>query len=66
MTDPAAKAGLYIHVPFCRAKCAYCDFYSVTRLERIDAYVEALLAELDLCPHRMQAADLDSGRGQHR
>ena len=21
--------GIYIHVPFCRSKCAYCDFYSL-------------------------------------
>ena len=21
-------AGLYVHIPYCRAKCAYCDFYS--------------------------------------
>lgn len=57
MPTPAGKAGLYIHVPFCRAKCAYCDFYSIIRLEGIDAYIDALLAELELCPHRMLAAD---------
>ena len=22
------NAGLYIHIPFCRSKCPYCDFYS--------------------------------------
>ncbi|HDR15839.1 MAG TPA: radical SAM family heme chaperone HemW [Desulfobacteraceae bacterium] len=27
---PMEPAGLYIHVPFCRRKCAYCDFYSIT------------------------------------
>ena len=50
-------SGLYIHVPFCRAKCAYCDFYSITRLDGIDAYIEGLLAELNHCPHRTLAAD---------
>ncbi len=35
--------GLYIHIPFCRSKCAYCDFYSLARGEdRMDAYVSAL------------------------
>lgn len=23
------NAGVYIHIPFCRAKCPYCDFYSL-------------------------------------
>ncbi len=37
-------AGLYVHVPFCRSKCAYCDFYSVEP-RRMAAYVEAVVAE---------------------
>ncbi len=41
-------AGLYIHVPFCRQKCEYCDFYSITRLEQVEEFVEALLAEIAL------------------
>ncbi len=37
---------VYVHIPFCRAKCAYCDFNSYARQERlIPAYVEALLRE---------------------
>ena len=41
--------GLYIHVPFCRSKCAYCDFYSLSGHEGCDlaAYPEALRREMD-------------------
>ena len=46
--------GLYIHVPFCRSKCAYCDFYSVTTGERDGAaLVEHLCREL-----RRRAAEI--------
>ncbi len=39
--------GLYIHVPFCKQKCLYCDFYSLPRREEdMDAYVSALSAQL--------------------
>lgn len=39
--------GLYIHIPFCKAKCAYCDFYSLPRSESLmDAYTDALCAHL--------------------
>lgn len=41
-------AGLYIHIPFCHSKCAYCDFFSTPRNEMSRAYVETLLNELKL------------------
>ena len=48
--DTTRPLGLYIHIPFCRAKCAYCDFASWAT-PRADAcmarYVEGLLAQLD-------------------
>ena len=36
--------GIYIHVPFCRSKCHYCDFYSVTEMDRelSDGYLDAI------------------------
>lgn len=40
--------GLYIHIPFCRSKCAYCDFYSLAGQEtRMDDYQRALLTHLE-------------------
>jgi len=50
---PVAKGStsLYVHVPFCRLVCAYCDFVTVGgRAADIPRYVEALLAELALRP----------------
>jgi oxygen-independent coproporphyrinogen-3 oxidase len=37
--------GLYIHVPFCRSKCGYCDFYSLAHAAD-DRYVNALIQEI--------------------
>jgi len=43
------KAGLYIHIPFCKVKCVYCDFYSITKREKqIPLFTECLLKEIDL------------------
>lgn len=39
-------AGIYIHIPFCKRKCHYCDFYSCTALERRGELLAALKREL--------------------
>jgi oxygen-independent coproporphyrinogen-3 oxidase len=41
-------AGLYIHIPFCRRKCPYCDFYSVTDTGRAADFLTALETEMRL------------------
>tara|TARA_B100000965_G_scaffold341571_1_gene310411 strand:- start:541 stop:1683 length:1143 start_codon:yes stop_codon:yes gene_type:complete len=42
------KAGLYIHIPFCKVKCIYCDFYSITKKEdQIPLFTKCLLKEID-------------------
>lgn len=46
--------GLYIHIPFCRSKCIYCDFYSVPRLETMQQVVEGLIKEYS---HRRNEID---------
>ena len=40
------ELGVYVHVPFCAAKCPYCDFYSIASEARKGEYVEAVLREL--------------------
>lgn len=42
------ELGIYIHIPFCKQKCYYCDFISfVDKQEYIDKYIESLKRELD-------------------
>ncbi|MBR6005408.1 MAG: coproporphyrinogen III oxidase family protein, partial [Clostridia bacterium] len=39
--------GLYIHIPFCRSKCPYCDFYSVKPSQGIiDRYADCICSQL--------------------
>lgn len=41
-------AGLYIHIPFCRSKCYYCDFYSRPDTSRGIDYIDAIIGEWDM------------------
>lgn len=42
-------AGIYVHIPFCASRCAYCDFFSTLRLaDAGERYVEAVIAESGL------------------
>lgn len=49
--------GIYIHVPFCRSKCQYCDFYSVTTKDDrlLDGFLDAV------CAHIKEAGALAPG-----
>ena len=50
--DPAIDFGVYLHVPFCRVRCGYCDFNTYTSSElrgaRQDEYADTLLREVRL------------------
>ncbi len=41
-------AGIYIHIPFCRSKCHYCNFYSLASVKYREAFSEALRKEIRL------------------
>lgn len=40
--------GIYVHIPFCKTKCYYCDFYSVTKTNQIAGFEKVLIDELCL------------------
>jgi oxygen-independent coproporphyrinogen III oxidase len=51
---------LYLHLPFCSSRCGYCDFVTVVgRGDQHDAYVDALLRELEL-ERELLAPELDT------
>jgi len=41
-------AGIYIHIPFCKQACNYCDFHFATTLRQKDPMIQALIKELEL------------------
>jgi oxygen-independent coproporphyrinogen-3 oxidase len=46
-----ANTGLYLHVPFCRSRCSYCDFNTYVGLDPLfDAYARALTREIETTP----------------
>jgi len=40
-------SGIYIHIPFCKQACSYCDFYFITKKELIPAFTDALISEIE-------------------
>ncbi len=47
-------AGIYIHIPFCKKACNYCNFYFSTSLGNKDRYIDALLHEIELSKDYLQ------------
>lgn len=53
-------AGLYVHIPFCATRCSYCGFYSTTKLDLQDRYVDSLCLEIALRKEYLSSYSTDS------
>ena len=41
-------AGIYIHIPFCKQACSYCNFYFITSLKRKSEFIDAIIKEIEI------------------
>lgn len=53
-------SGIYIHVPFCFQKCAYCNFYSITNFSLKNRYIHALEKEIKFRASYLDSTDIQS------
>lgn len=52
--------GIYIHIPFCKQKCSYCNFYFSVSTKTRDALVDAILKEIDLNNSYLKSRTINS------
>lgn len=48
-------AGIYVHIPFCKKACNYCDFHFTTSLNKVDDLTNAIAKEIELKKDRISA-----------
>lgn len=53
-------AGIYMHIPFCKTRCIYCDFYSTTQSRLQEPYVKALCKELEMRMEYLQGEPIET------
>ena len=53
-------SGIYIHIPFCKRRCIYCDFFSTTQSEKKTTYVHALCQELEMRKNYLEGEDIET------
>lgn len=53
-------AGIYLHIPFCKRRCIYCDFFSTTCSEKTSEYVQALCQELKMRKDYLEGENIET------
>lgn len=52
--------GIYIHIPYCKSKCNYCDFYSVIRSPDVEGFRDMVILELSLRKNYLAGHEVDT------
>ena len=60
MLKDVRKLGVYVHIPFCVHKCAYCDFYSITDTKVMREYKDALISHIRSKKREFKKAYVDT------
>ena len=53
-------AGIYIHIPFCKKKCTYCDFYTEVVPKLIPSMIDSIVKELQIRKNYLQNASINT------
>ena len=53
-------AGIYIHIPFCKQACHYCDFHFSTSLKKKEELIQCLANELELRKNELQNQTIET------
>lgn len=53
-------AGIYIHIPFCKQKCHYCNFYSIASLKQKEPTIKAIIQEINLRKDYLQDKSINT------
>ena len=53
-------AGIYLHIPFCKRRCIYCDFFSTTQADKRREYIQALCRELEMRKDYLQGENIET------
>ena len=53
-------AGIYLHIPFCKRRCIYCDFFSTTQGGQTDRYIQTLCKELEQRKEYLEGEEIET------
>ena len=53
-------AEIYIHIPFCKRRCIYCDFFSTIQSEKKPTYIHALCQELEMRKNYLEGEEIET------